>query len=107
MYSMLVSFLPLGDELLSMDRFLPASINLVISNIPGPRQKMYFRGALAVGIYPVNTLTPAVALSMTVCSYGGKLFFGLVGGRSAIPDLNSLTGYLHQAFDEIRALENA
>ena len=104
LYTLAVALLPLGEELLKLDQWLPPAINLVISNVPGPRQKMYFRGAEVVEVYPVNTLPPAVSLSMTVCSYGGKMFFGLVAGRTAIPDLQKLTAGLDQAYQEFKAL---
>jgi diacylglycerol O-acyltransferase len=104
LYSLAVAMLPLGEELLRLDRLLPPAINLVISNVPGPRQTMYFRGAEVLEAYPVSTLPPGVALNMTVCSYAGTMFFGLVGGRSAVPDLQRLGVHLQNAFDEFRAL---
>lgn len=104
LYSLLVALLPLGEELLHVDQFLPPAINLVVSNIPGVRETMYFRGAEVVGVYPVNTLPPAVALSMTVCSYAGKLYFGLVSGRTALPDIERLNSHLSAAYGELREL---
>jgi diacylglycerol O-acyltransferase len=104
MYSLLVALLPLGEELLRLDQLLPPAINLVISNIPGPSQTMYFRGAEVVEVYPVNTLPPAVALSMTVCSYADTLYFGLISGRSALPDLPRLGDYLDDVFREFQEL---
>ena len=104
MYSLLVALLPLGEELLRLDQLLPPAINLVISNIPGPSQTMYFCGAEVVEVYPVNTLPPAVALSMTVCSYADTLYFGLVSGRSALPDLPRLGEHLDEVFREFGEL---
>jgi diacylglycerol O-acyltransferase len=103
-YSMAVALLPLGEELLRLDRLLPPAINLVISNVPGPRQTMYFRGAEVLEAYPVNTLPPGVALSMTVCSYAGSMFFGLVSGRSALPDLQRLREHFRTVFGDFREL---
>lgn len=100
MYSLLVALLPLGEELLRLDQVLPPAINLVISNVPAAQQAMYFRGAKVVEVYPVNTLPPAVALSMTVCSYAGTLYFGLIGGRTALPDIQNLNRHLNEAFRE-------
>ncbi|NNK33424.1 MAG: wax ester/triacylglycerol synthase family O-acyltransferase [Xanthomonadales bacterium] len=102
MYSLLVALLPLGEELLRLDQVLPPAINLVISNIPGPSRPMYFRGAEVTEVYPVNTLPPAVALSMTVCSYAGTMYFGLIGGRTAIPDLSRLRDFLDRAYADFR-----
>lgn len=104
MYSLLVALLPLGEEILHLDQVLPPAINLVISNIPGPQETMYFRGAEVVEVYPVNTLPPAVALSMTVCSYAGRLYFGLVSGRTALPDLAFLSACLDAVYREFGEL---
>ena len=99
--------LPLGEELLRLDSLLPPAINLVISNVPGPQRTMYFRGAEVVEAYPVSTLPPGVALNMTVSSYAGTMFFGLVGGRSALPDLQRLGVHLQGAFEDFRGLAGA
>ena len=106
-YSLAVALLPLGEEMLKLDQLLPPAINLVISNVPGTSEKMYFRGAEVVEVYPVNTLPPAVALSMTVCSYAGTMYFGLISGRSAIPDLQKLTDYVDEVYREFKALTGA
>jgi diacylglycerol O-acyltransferase len=100
LYSLAVALLPLAGELLHLDRIMPPAINLVISNVPGPSRRMYFRGAAVLEAYPVTTLPPGVALNMTVSSYAGTLYFGLVGGRSAIPDLQRLTEHLLAAYRE-------
>lgn len=105
LYSLGVAMLPLGEELLRLDTVLPPAINLVVSNVPGPSKPMYFRGAEVVEAYPVNTLPPAVALNMTVCSYAGTMFFGLVAGRSALPDLPRLTAHLQAVYEDFRRLE--
>jgi diacylglycerol O-acyltransferase len=104
LYTLGVALLPLGEEFLRLDQVLPPAINLVISNVPGPMQSMYFRGAEVIEVYPVNLLPPAVALNITVCSYAGKLFFGLVSGRTAIPDLQALAKHLDDAYRDLRQL---
>jgi len=104
LYSLAVNLLPLGEEYLHLGKLLPPVINLVISNVPGPAQTLYFRGAEVTEAYPVNTLPPSVALSMTVCSYGGTLYFGLIAGRTAVPDLPRLTRHLDDAYREFREL---
>jgi diacylglycerol O-acyltransferase / wax synthase len=107
LYSLGVALLPLGLELTRLDDVLPPAINLVISNVPGPRRPMYFRGAAVLEAYPVTTLPPGVALNMTVGSYAGKLFFGLVGGRSALPDLHRVTEHLEEAYQAFTAVRTA
>jgi hypothetical protein len=41
------------------------------------------------------------ALNVTGCSYAGTLYFGLIAGRTAVPDLDVLTSYLDDAFIEL------
>ena len=52
----------------------------------------------------MSTLPPMTALNVTACSYAGTFFFGLVSGKSAIPDLKKLTDYLDETFAELKEL---
>ena len=101
-YTLLVALLSQFEETLKLNKFLPPAINMVISNVPGPRETMYFRGAEATEVYPVSTLPPLTALNITACSYVDTLFFGLVSGRTAVPDLQKLTEYLDEAYAELK-----
>lgn len=100
-YALMVALLSLFDEMLKLDRIMHPVDNLVISNVPGPREKMYIRGAEQIGIYPISTLPPMTALNVTACSYAGTMYFGLISGRTAVPDLDVLTGFLDEAFHEL------
>jgi hypothetical protein len=86
---------------LKLDKVLPPVHNVVISNVPGPREKLYLNGAECVGMYPVSTLPPITALNVTACSYNGTLYFGLTAARTIIPDLDVLTAYLDDALLEL------
>ncbi|MBT8064483.1 MAG: wax ester/triacylglycerol synthase family O-acyltransferase [Gammaproteobacteria bacterium] len=97
-YSLMVALLSLFEELLNLDRLLPPVNNMVISNVPGSRVQRYLRGAESIGVYPVSTLPPLTALNVTACSFAGTMYFGLIAGRTAIPDLDTLTEYLDDAF---------
>jgi WS/DGAT/MGAT family acyltransferase len=68
------------------DRFtLP--VNVVISNVPGPRESLYFAGCRLDNYIPVSTISNGVGLNITVHSYEDKLDFGLVADRDLVPDL--------------------
>jgi WS/DGAT/MGAT family acyltransferase len=62
-------------------------INLVISNVPGPRQPLYAAGSRLLHYYPVSTITDGQGLNVTVQSYLDTLDFGLVSCRELVPDL--------------------
>ena len=64
---------------------------------------MYYRGAEITALYPVSTLPPITALNITAVSYAGRMYFGLIAGRSVVPDLAVLTSFLDEAFLELAA----
>lgn len=82
------------------DRLNPP-VNLVISNVPGPRTPLYSTGARLVHYYPVSTITDGQGLNITVQSYLDTLDFGLVSCRELVPDLDHL---LDLIIDEIEAM---
>lgn len=96
-YSLVVALLSQFEESLKLDRILPPAMNLVISNVPGPKHTMYFRGAKSLSAFPVSTLPPLTTLNVTATSYAGTLNIGLVSGRTALPDLEALRLYMDDA----------
>jgi diacylglycerol O-acyltransferase len=62
-------------------------VNLVISNVPGPREPLYVAGAKLLHYYPVSTIVDGQGLNVTVQSYLDTLDFGLVSCRELVPDL--------------------
>ena len=85
------------------DRLDPV-VNLIISNVPGPQVPLYMSGARMLTYYPLSIVTHGFALNVTVESYDGTLYFGLVACRRALPDLRSLARHLEDARDELLAL---
>lgn len=78
--------------------------NLVISNVPGPRQPMYWNGARLDGLYPLSIPLDGQALNITCTSYSDEIAFGLTGCRRTVPHLQRLLRYLDE---ELGALEQA
>ncbi len=78
--------------------------NLVISNVPGPRETRYFNGAELVGLYPLSIPIHGMALNITCTSYADQMGFGLTGCRRTVPSLQRLLTHLD---DEVAALEKA
>jgi diacylglycerol O-acyltransferase / wax synthase len=62
-------------------------VNLVISNVPGPRHPLYMGGAMLKHYIPVSTVAEGQGLNITVQSYLDTLDFGLVSCRELVPDL--------------------
>lgn len=75
--------------------------NIVISNVPGPRQQMYWNGAKLDGIYPASVLLDGQALNITLTSNGDNLDFGITGCRRSVPHLQRLLTHLDTALVEL------
>ena len=82
----------------------PPPFNVVISNVPGPRQPMYWCGARMSGDYPVSIVMDNLALNITLVSNDKNLDFGLIGCRRSVPHLQRLLGHLE---DSLADLERA
>ena len=75
--------------------------NLVISNVPGPREQLYWNGATLDGIYPASVLLDGQALNITLTTTGDSLDFGITGCRQSIPHLQRLLTHLDTALAEL------
>jgi len=79
----------------------PLTWNLVVSNVPGPQVPFYLLGRRLREVYPFVPLSPQRrSLSVGVVSYDGGVFFGLVGDRDAISDIDLLAGSFEAAVAE-------
>ena len=75
--------------------------NLVISNVPGSREPLYWRGARLDGNYPLSIALDGQALNITLSNNADNLDFGLVGCRRSVPSLQRLLGHLEDALGEL------
>jgi diacylglycerol O-acyltransferase / wax synthase len=78
-----------------------ARYNVALSNAPGPQTPRWLAGTKMVETYPFIPLTGNCALSIAVNSYVGEVFFGLVGDRSGMPDLDTLSVFVGDALAEL------
>ncbi|MCP3987924.1 MAG: wax ester/triacylglycerol synthase family O-acyltransferase [Actinomycetia bacterium] len=81
--------------------------NVVISNVPGPRQALYMGSARLRHYYPVSTIAEGQGLNITVQSYEDKLDLGLVGCRELLPDLWHLIDDFEVEIAELVALTDS
>lgn len=87
--------MPLG----LMSRFPPYST--IISNVPGPRQAMYWNGARLDGIYPASIVTEGVALNITLVTYDKNVDFGITACRRSMPQVQRLIDYMEESLVEL------
>jgi diacylglycerol O-acyltransferase / wax synthase len=81
--------------------------NVVISNVPGPREPLYAAGAQLLHYYPISVITEGQGLNITVQSYKNTLDFGLVCCPELVPDLEVLLDAILAEIDTLAGLAHA
>jgi diacylglycerol O-acyltransferase len=80
---------------------VPQTLNVCISNVPGPKEHLYLRGARLEATYPVSIPGHSMALNITAHSYAGTLDVGFIGDHDALPHLQRLAVHTGEALDEL------
>lgn len=75
--------------------------NIVISNVPGPTEDVYFNGARLDGIYPLSIVMNGLAVNVTLIGRKGYLDIGIVGCRETLPGLQRLLDHLERSLAEL------
>lgn len=89
-----------------LDRMNPP-FNVILSNVPGPRESLYLAGAEMQTYYPVSAITDGQGLNITVVSYRDHLDFGLIAGRELVPDVEEFEVAFNESLAElVRLAEN-
>ena len=89
------------SEALGMSEWLDMPINLIVSNVPGPREVLYSNGAKMLTHYPVSIPDHGNAINITVQSYVDGMYFSVTGCKEALPDADRLRDDLLAAYSEL------
>jgi diacylglycerol O-acyltransferase len=76
-------------------------INLVVSNVPGPRTPLYIAGAKLAALYSVGPILEGIGLNVTVWSYIDQMNFAAISCTSLLPEVHRITEGLHESLDEL------
>jgi len=82
----------------------PRSFNLVVSNIPGPSERLYMLGCELEEAYPVVPIADRHAVSIGVTTVKDGAFFGIYADRDSMPDADALATGIEESIDELLAL---
>jgi diacylglycerol O-acyltransferase / wax synthase len=66
-------------------------VNLIVSNVPGPRVPLHVAGVRITEIFQIGTVQGNVTISVGAFSYAGQLNLDVVGDPDALPDLTIFT----------------
>ena len=81
--------------------------NLVISNVPGPREPLYLAGRKLEAVYPMGPVMEGAGLNLTVFSYENWVDFGFFVDKKLVPDVWKIAQATDRAFEEIYDLVQA
>jgi diacylglycerol O-acyltransferase / wax synthase len=75
--------------------------NVVISNVPGPKQLLYLDGMRLDESYPVSIPVDYLALNITITGYNKELGFGYTACRRSVPALQRMLDYTDESLREL------
>jgi WS/DGAT/MGAT family acyltransferase len=80
---------------------VPPLFNVLVSNVAGPVAPLWCAGAKLVAVYPAGPIVEGVGLNVTVISYTGTLYMGLVGCRELVPEVEHLALLMSESMSEL------
>ena len=88
-----------------MERSAP--FNLVVTNVPGPREPLYLLGARMLEAHPMVPLMGTLGLGIALFSYGRTLSWGFTADWDLVPDLHELVLGVAREFERLRQRASA
>lgn len=79
----------------------PTILNTTVSNVPGPTEPIYFRGARLVRVTGLGPLVAGSNLFHVVASYNDTMSMGVTADRRALPDPAHYADCMQATFDEM------
>jgi diacylglycerol O-acyltransferase len=99
----ITSISPMGAGMVTGSAKQYPVFNVVISNVPGPKDPLYLNGARLDEVYPVSIVTHYLALNITISGYGDNLGFGYIACRRSVPALQRMLDYTDESIEELEA----
>jgi WS/DGAT/MGAT family acyltransferase len=78
--------------------------NVVISNVPGPKETRYLNGAEVFSVHPVSFVMQGQALNITLFTYADKITFVFTACRESLPSVQRLIIDTTQALEDLESL---
>ena len=75
--------------------------NVVVSNVPGPDFPLYLAGAELVAGFPLGPVMDGMGVNITIMSYRGVLYWGIIACPEVMPRIWDLAAALGPALDEL------
>lgn len=80
------------------------AMNVVVSNVPGPKKKLYLADAPLQSMYPLSLLMDAMGMNFTAISYRKEVCIGLIACPDGLDNIVSMEKLLREAHEEYKAV---
>jgi diacylglycerol O-acyltransferase / wax synthase len=98
-YTVFIQSFSIIYEWLHLSNLVRPIANILISNMPGPKEVRYLKDCELKAVYPISTITPGGGVNITLLTYGDVANVGIVCCDNDIKSLEPLAKYFHDAFD--------
>jgi hypothetical protein len=98
-YTLLIQSYAIIFEMLRLSDLVKPIANILVSNMPGPAEVMYFKDSQLLATYPISTITPGGGVNITMVTYNGQANIGIVCCNNNIKHLEPLAEYCSEAFN--------
>ncbi|MEU7632811.1 wax ester/triacylglycerol synthase family O-acyltransferase [Nocardia sp. NPDC049220] len=93
---------------LALSLLMPATValtsppfNIVISNVPGPRETRYWNGARLDASFPLSIPIDGQAINITLTNNADNLDIGIVACRRSVPEVTRLLDHLESSLTDL------
>lgn len=102
-YTIAIQSLALVFEWLRISNWVKPIANILVSNVPGPKDRRYLKDSELLACYPISTMTPGGGVNITLMTYSGTANIGMVCCNKNVKSLQVLSSYVTEAFDMLEA----
>ena len=82
-------------------------VNTVVTNVPGPREPLYFAGAMLLRTFGAGPVVDGMGLINIVGSYDDQFVLSFTACREMMPDAERYADAIQESFDEMAAATGA
>lgn len=82
-------------------------LTTVVTNVPGPAQRLWLAGRPLLATYPYVPIADRLRSGIAVTSYDGRLLFGVTTDRDSTPDAHVLVDAITTGFTDLAAIAGA
>ncbi len=88
----------------AMRQYPQREVTTITTNVPGPQFPLYCLGREMLEYHPFVPITHGVRAATAILSYNGRLFFGITGDFSSVPEVAVIADAAATCVDELRDL---